>query len=248
MQMQRFESKVVLVTGAGTGIGLATVYRIRSEGGIVFAGMLDVPEGVDFADAEPLLLNVTDEVQWQSVVSRIVERHGRLDVLVNNAGIRESNLAENTPLEQWYRLMDTNLMGIFLGCKTVIPVMRANGGGSIVNLSSITGIRGVKNMAAYSASKGGVVSLTASLALDHATDNIRVNAVCPGAIQTPMIEALLGAADDKDQATERMAATHVLNRIGQPAEVASVIAFLASEDASFMTGLAIPVDGGRSIR
>jgi len=246
--MQRFENRVVLITGAATGIGLASVQRIRSEGGIVYAGMLEIPSDVDFAGAEPVVLDVTDEAQWQAVVARIIEQHGHIDVLVNNAGIRESNLAENTPLEQWHRLVDTNLMGAFIGCKTVIPFMRENGGGAIVNLSSITGIRGVRNMVAYSASKGGVITMTASLAIDHAADNIRINAVCPGAVETPMISELLQIGNDEAAARERMAATHVLNRIAKPSEIASVIAFLASDDASFMTGLSIPVDGGRSIR
>jgi meso-butanediol dehydrogenase / (S,S)-butanediol dehydrogenase / diacetyl reductase len=246
--MQRFENKIILITGAGTGIGLATVRRIQAEGGTVIASMRDIPADVDFGGAKPVQLDVTDEKQWVRVVGDIVDQHGRIDVLVNNAGIRETNLAENTTLEQWHRLVDTNLMGEFIGCKTVIPVMRRNGGGAIVNVSSITGIRGVRKMAAYSASKSGIISLTSSLALDHAPDNIRVNAVCPGAIETPMLATLIDEAADRQAAVQRMVDVHPLGRLGRPEEVASVIAFLASDDASYLTGIAIPVDGGRSIR
>jgi meso-butanediol dehydrogenase/(S,S)-butanediol dehydrogenase/diacetyl reductase len=246
--MSRFDNSIVLITGAGTGIGLATTRRIRAEGGTVIASMLDIPGDVDFAGAQTVQLDVTDDRQWEQVVSTIVAEHGRIDVLINNAGIRETNLAEDTSLEQWHRLVNTNLMSVFLGCRTVIPIMRRGGGGAIVNVSSITGIRGVRKMAAYSASKSGIVALTASLALDHAPDNIRVNAVCPGAIETPMLATLLDEAADREAAVERMIGTHPIGRLGRPEEVASVIAFLASDDASFLTGLSIPVDGGRSIR
>lgn len=246
--MNRFDSKVVLVTGAATGIGLATVHRIRAEGGIVFAGVLSVPDDIDFAGAESVVLDVTNEQQWHTVIRMILEKSGRLDVLVNNAGIRESNRIEDTNQDQWQRLIDTNLKSVFLGCKAAIPAMRASGGGAIVNLGSITGIRSVGGMVAYSASKSGITALTSSLAIDHATDGIRVNAVCPGAISTQMVSSLIAEADDHDVMKQRIIATHPLGRIGRPDEVASVIAFLASDDASFMTGLSIPVDGGRSIR
>lgn len=246
--MNRFDNKVVLITGAATGIGLATVRRICAEGGIVFAGILDTQIDADLAGAEPIILDVTSETQWQNAMSIILEKHGRLDVQVNNAGIRESNGIEATTQAQWQRLIDTNLTSVFLGCKTAIPALRNSGGGAIVNLGSITGIRSVANMIAYSASKSGITALTASLAIDHAADNIRVNAVCPGAIDTQMVSSLIEEADNQEQMAQRITANHPLGRIGTPEEVASVIAFLASDDASFITGISIPVDGGRSVR
>ncbi|MFB2553725.1 SDR family NAD(P)-dependent oxidoreductase [Ensifer soli] len=244
--MQRFAGKVVLVTGASTGIGLETIRRIRDEGGTVFAahrrGQLDIE------DVRSVHLDVTDETDWNGAIADIVREAGRLDVLVNNAGVRESGLVEETSLDQWRRLIDTNLTSIFLGCRAAVPAIRRSGGGAIVNVGSITGIRGTENMAAYSASKSGVTSFTSSMALDLARDNIRVNAVCPAAIRTRMVTGWLESTPDSEALEAAVVAKHPIGRIGQPEEVASVIAFLASEDASFMTGLSIPVDGGRSIR
>jgi meso-butanediol dehydrogenase/(S,S)-butanediol dehydrogenase/diacetyl reductase len=181
-------------------------------------------------------------------MEKAVGRFGRLDVLVNNAGIRASGSGEETDLSLWRQMIDANLTSVFLGCRAAAPHLRASGGGAIVNVGSITGIRGTENMVAYSASKSGITTLTASLALDLAKDNIRVNAVCPAAIDTRMVRSWLHAAEDVDAATQAVLSKHPIGRIGRPEEVAGVIAFLASADAGFMTGLSIPVDGGRSIR
>ncbi|ACP21914.1 putative short chain dehydrogenase adh_short (plasmid) [Sinorhizobium fredii NGR234] len=244
--MQRFANKVALVTGASTGIGLETIKRIREEGGTVFAahrrGKIDI-EGV-----ASISLDVTDEGNWTRAISKVVSAAGRLDILINNAGVRESGSVEETSLEQWRRLIDTNLTSIFLGCRAAVPAIRQAGGGAIVNVGSITGIRGTENMVAYSASKSGITSMTSSLALDLASDNIRVNAVCPAAIRTRMVTNWLNSSQDTDAAEAAVLAKHPIGRIGRPDEVASVIAFLASDDSSFMTGMSIPVDGGRSIR
>lgn len=245
--VKRFANKVVLITGASTGIGLATVERIAAEGGRIYAGYrLADPSCRE--NATPVKLDVTNENDWSSVLSMVMDREGRLDVLVNNAGIRESGTVEETNLEQWHRLIDVNLTSVFLGCRAASPVLRASGGGAIVNVGSITGIRGTEAMVAYSASKSGMVSMTSSLALDLAPDNIRVNSVCPAAIGTRMVNGWLDSEEDGEGARARVLAKHPIGRIGRAEEVASVIAFLASEDASFMTGLSIPVDGGRSIR
>jgi NAD(P)-dependent dehydrogenase (short-subunit alcohol dehydrogenase family) len=245
--VQRFANKVVLITGASTGIGLATVARIAAEGGRIYAGYKPAdPWGG--GDAIPVKLDVTQEENWSSVLHHLLEKEGRLDVLVNNAGMRESGKVEETTLEQWRRLIDVNLTSAFLGCRAAVPALRASGGGAIVNVGSITGIRGTEAMVAYSASKSGIVSMTSSLALDLAPDNIRVNSVCPAAIGTRMVTDWLDAEEDSDGARARVLVKHPIGRIGRPEEVASVIAFLASDDASFMTGLSIPVDGGRSIR
>ncbi len=245
--LQRFQDKVVLITGASTGIGLATIARLASEGATLYAGRR-ISQAAHADKAEAIDLDVTNEDDWRRVIDHIVDRNGRLDVLINNAGIRESNGIEETSLEQWRRLIDVNLTSTFLGCRAAVPAIRKAGGGAIVNVGSITGIRGTENMVAYSASKSGVVTMTSSLALDLAKDNIRVNAVCPAAIRTRMVTSWLNSAPDAEAAEAVVLAKHPIGRIGKPEEVASVIAFLASEDASFMTGLSIPVDGGRSIR
>ncbi len=246
--MMRFSGKVALVTGAGSGIGRATVTRLKAEGGIVVATARNRP-GEPLVEADATLdLDVTDEAGWSAAMREVDAAWGRLDVLVNNAGIRESGRCEETSLAQWRRLIDTNLTSVFLGCRAAIPLMRRGGGGAIVNVGSITGIRGTENMVAYSASKSGVTAMTASLALDHAVDRIRVNAIAPAAIRTRMVEGMLEEASDRDLATARLLSKHPIGRVGTPEEAAGVIAFLASEDAGFMTGLTIPIDGGRSIR
>jgi len=246
--MKRFAQKTVLVTGASTGIGLETVYRIQEEGGLVYAAHRGESASVDFQGASTIQLDVTEEQDWTAAIDRIMNERGRLDVLINNAGIRASGGIEETDLKLWHHLIDTNLTSIFLGCRAAIGAIRKSGGGAIVNVSSITGIRGTENMVAYSASKSGIVAMTSSLALDAAKDGIRVNAVCPAAIRTSMVTTWLSQSADQKAAESVLLQKHPIGRIGEPREVASVIAFLASDDASFMTGLAIPVDGGRSIR
>jgi NAD(P)-dependent dehydrogenase (short-subunit alcohol dehydrogenase family) len=174
--------------------------------------------------------------------------HGGLDILVNNAGIHRPGAALDTTSELWEEVMSVNLWGTFLGCRTAIPAMRRRGGGAIVNLSSINAITGVPGAIAYSVSKGGIVTLTQSLAMEHVDDGIRVNCVCPGPVDTPIVSVILGRSPNPKAAREAMAARQPMGRIAAPEEIAAVIAFLASADASFMTGLAVPVDGGRSVR
>jgi NAD(P)-dependent dehydrogenase (short-subunit alcohol dehydrogenase family) len=244
--MKRFEQKIVLITGASTGIGLETINRIQREGGVVYGAHRE--SGVDLLGARSIHLDVTKEADWKAAIEEIITKSGRLDVLVNNAGIRESGTVEETDLKLWYHLIDTNLTSTFLGCRAAVPAIRKSGGGAIVNVGSITGIRGTENMVAYSASKSGIVSMTSSLALDLAKDNIRVNAVCPAAIRTRMVTSWIAQSPDEKAAEEALVHKHPIGRIGEAKDVAGVIAFLASEDAAFMTGLAIPVDGGRSIR
>jgi NAD(P)-dependent dehydrogenase (short-subunit alcohol dehydrogenase family) len=244
----RFRNKVVLITGAGQGIGLATAKRMASEGAIIVAGTLDDTQANAVKDYEAVQLDVQHEESWISTMDSLVKSHGGLDVLINNAGISPQATAEETTPEFWDEVMAINLRGSFLGCQKAIPLMRKRGGGAIVNVASINGIRGNRRLVAYAATKGAIVSMTMSLALDHSQDNIRVNCVCPATIDTAMPKGMIAEAPDPALLKRQMNEKHPIGRIGQPEEVASTIAFLASEDASFMTGLAIPVDGGRSIR
>ena len=237
------EGKVALVTGSGRGIGLATAKRLQGLGAFVVAGMEEESQRDAVTNFDPVMLNVVHEEHWASAVAHCTDAHGGIDILVNNAGILREGTAEETSLQTWEEVLAVNLRGVFLGCKHVIPVMRARGGGAIVNVASIDGLHGNHRHVAYAASKGGVVSITRALAIDHAEENIRVNSVCPGTVRTQMV--MEGMAS---YSQEIVKAKHPLGREAEPEEVANVIAFLCGPGASFMTGMAIPVDGGRSIR
>ena len=243
--MRRFEGKVALVSGAEGGIGGATVARLATEGATVWAAVLPGLKGP--AGHPTVELDVTVEEHWTAALDTVVGTSGRIDVLVNSAGILGIGRAEDTSLEQWRRVLDVNLTGVFLGCRATVGHMRRGDGGSIVNLSSFAGLRGLVGMVSYATSKGGVVTLTQSLAKDHAADGIRVNAVCPGSVDTPMLAAVLADADDPEARLERSVEGYLIERLARPEEIAATIAYLASDDASFVTGQAIPVDGGRTI-
>ena len=194
------------------------------------------------------MLDVRSEAMWDRVIAHLEGTYNGLDILVNNAGVNRRGTAENTSYELWSEVMDINAWGIVLGCKKTIPLMRKRGGGAIVNLSSLGALAGVPNELAYTASKGAIKTITMSLAMGHVDENIRVNCVCPGAVETPMLNEILDNSPDRGALEQALAAEHPIGRIATPDEVAAVIAFLASDDASFMTGLAVPIDGGRSVR
>jgi 2-keto-3-deoxy-L-fuconate dehydrogenase len=246
--MERFQGKVALVTGAGSGIGLATARRLALEGAVVVAGIVDETQRPAVVGLDAQILDVREEADWDRALDHVEAAHGGLDVLVNNAGVHRLGTVEATTRELWDAVMEVNLFGTFLGCKKAIPALRRRGGGAIVNLSSIAGIRGVPNQAAYATSKGAIHTLTLALAADHVGDRIRINCVCPGATETPIIAQIVASSADSASFRAQIIAKTPMGRLATPEEVAAAIAYLASDDASYVTGIALPVDGGRSGR
>jgi len=244
------KDKVAVVTGAASGIGSATIRRFAAEGAtIVAADIADASDSVRELTrmgvaARFVHADVTKASQIESLVNETVTSFGRLDVLVNNAGIELPKKITDTSEAEWDRLLDVNLKGVFLCAKASIPVMQRQGGGVIINVASELGLVGGSEIAAYSASKGGVVQLTKALAIDHASDNIRVNCVCPGPVETPLLQAIIDGSSNPDQERRSIIEKTLLKRVGQPDEIANVIAFLASSESSYMTGSIVVVDGG----
>ena len=248
----RLEGKVALVTGAASGIGAATARRFVAEGASV--ALTDVRAEVGAALAETLNadghracfvpLDVTSESQWEAAVARVTGRFGAPTVLVNNAGIYALRLIEDTSPAELDRMMEVNVKGVFLGIKAVLPAMRAGGGGSIVNLSSVAGIIGSAISSDYNASKGAVRILTKCAALQYAKDGIRCNSVHPAPIDTDMGWQAMPAGEIRERRLQEIP----LGRMGTADEVANAILFLASDEASFVTGSELVVDGGLTAR
>lgn len=249
--MGRLEERVAAVTGAGSGIGRATASRFSAEGAAVVVADVDADAAMSVASelsaaggrAEPVTVDVSEADQVEAMVAAATSTFGRLDVFVNNAGIfpADDGGLLDTPPDTWRRVMEVNLQGVWLGCRAAVPAMRSSGGGSIVNVASFVALMGAATaQVAYTASKGGVLSLTREVAVEYARAGIRVNAVCPGPIETPLLAELLA-----DPARRARRLVHVpMGRFGRPEEVAAAVLFLASDEASFMTGTALVVDGG----
>ena len=250
---KRLDGKVCVVTGAAMGIGAATAVRLASEGGIVIladldeavAGQVAAKIRAEGGRAETVACNVGQEEDVKNLIAGVDKKYGRLDVLVNNAGIAgPTGRIDDISLDGWNKLMAVNLTGVFLCTREALPIMRRQQGGSIINVSSIYGLIGSQDAAPYHASKGAVRLFTKATALQVAKDHIRVNSVHPGFIQTPMVEGYAKASGNAEAVMGALANLHPLGRLGKAEEVAAGIAFLASEDASFMTGSELVIDGG----
>jgi meso-butanediol dehydrogenase/(S,S)-butanediol dehydrogenase/diacetyl reductase len=234
----RLEDKIVLIAGAAGAIGQAVAAAVQREGGVAIATDLRGRGGIDHG------LDVTAESDWHNVLAEVERAHGRLDGLVNAAGIALLASIEDTDYASWRRVLAVNLDGTFLGCKHALRLLKLRGG-SIVNLSSIYGLVGRPRelgtgLDPYVHSKGGVVQLTRDMAVHFARDGVRVNALCPGFVFTNLTKALT----DKPESRRFLEEKHPMGRLGQPDEIARAALFLASDDASFVTGACLPVDGG----
>ncbi len=236
----RLTNKAALVTGAGSGIGLACARRFHAEGARVVG--LDILVGDDPAIEHWVTADVRDEAALAAAIGEAHAHLGRIDVLVNAAGVASGGGAMDVAEEEWDRVVDINLKGTWLACKHTLPFMVQQRKGSIVNLASIEGIEAFQSQLAYNASKGGVILITKNMAIDHGHLGIRVNCLCPGLIETPMTQIL--HEPGFEAISDSFIAGHMLGRAGTPDEVAACALFLASDDASFVTGSALTVDGG----
>ena len=254
--MIRLAGKVALITGGGTGIGKAVALAFVREGAkIAVAGrrvekLQEVVGEIKAkgGDGIAIACDVARAADAETAVKRAVERFGLLNVLVNNAGIVSATTVETIKEEEWDQLMSINLKGPFLMSRAALPAFRSAGGGAIVNVGSVLGLTAVKDRAAYCASKGGVTMLTKAMAVDHAQDKIRVNCICPALVETEMVRGVFGASPQGQAMRESRVAAIPIGRIGRPEDVAELAVFLASEESSWLTGAAIPLDGGISAR
>ncbi|TNC21172.1 3-oxoacyl-ACP reductase [Amycolatopsis alkalitolerans] len=247
--MQRFEGRVAVITGGGSGIGLATARRLASEGAKIVIADVDAASGkaaADEVEGEFIATDVTSESQVEALFQTAVDKFGSVDVAFNNAGISppDDDSILTTGLDAWKKVQEVNLTSVYLCCKYAIPHMQRQHRGSIVNTASFVAVMGAAtSQISYTASKGGVLSMTRELGVQFAREGIRVNALCPGPVNTPLLQELF--AKDPERAARRL--VHVpMGRFAEATEIAAAVAFLASDDASFITASQFLVDGGIS--
>jgi meso-butanediol dehydrogenase / (S,S)-butanediol dehydrogenase / diacetyl reductase len=244
------DGRVAIVTAGGAGIGAATARRFAREGARVVVADLSGRRAEDVASAitsdggraVALKMDVADAPRVEAMMQLALDTFGRLDIMVNNAGLAEAVRLDDISLESWNRVIAVTLTGTFLGMKYCLPIMRRQSRGVIVNTASISGTAGDYGLSSYNAAKAGVINLTRAAAIENARYDIRVNCVCPGAINTRAAELI--ARDRADEWRRRQAAAHPLGRLGEPEEIADAMRFLASDESSFITGAAIVADGG----
>lgn len=246
--MSRLAGRVAIVTGAASGIGLACAMRYAEEGAIVFG--LDLANTDAWKEVEELapasgfaVADVRDEAAVNAAVASVVAAHGRIDVMLTAAGVAGGGPVHLLGLEDWQRVQDINLTGTFLCCKAALPTMIEQRSGSLITIASVEGLEAAEGGSTYNASKGGVVLLTKNMAMDYGRLGIRANAICPGFIDTPLLRSVLNT-EGFDEPRERIRLQHKLGRFGRPEEIAGAAFFFASDDASFVTGQALAVDGG----
>jgi NAD(P)-dependent dehydrogenase (short-subunit alcohol dehydrogenase family) len=254
MTAQLLKGTVSVVAGGSSGIGRAVVERFAEHGSVVEflaideAGVTELEKTLQDKgfDVRGSVVDASDEVQVSAFMEGVAERHGRVSALVNSQGIQRYGTVETTSGATWDEVMNVNLKSMFLMAKYAVPLMRVNGSGAIVNVSSGQAVASQANVVAYTATKGAIVAMTRAMAVDHAGENIRVNSVCPGSVDTPMLRASARSMDPENpgRIIDEWGAMHPLGHVGQPSEIADAIVFLASSMASFVTGADLRVDGG----
>jgi NAD(P)-dependent dehydrogenase (short-subunit alcohol dehydrogenase family) len=251
----KLQNKTAIITGAAVGIGAASASLFASEGAQIVAVDVNrellnrLATQLEKAGANCLAVpaDVSQRSDVESVLRSALQKFGRIDILFNNAGIVPTGKLEETSEEQWDRAMAINVKSIYLFCHAVIPGMKAQGGGVILNTASATALRAVVDRACYTATKAAVIGLTKSMAVDYVRDNIRVNCLCPGTVDTPSLAGRIAAFADPDQARDNFIARQPMGRFGTAEEIAHAALYLVSPESDFVTGVAFPIDGGLSI-
>jgi NAD(P)-dependent dehydrogenase (short-subunit alcohol dehydrogenase family) len=252
----RLDQRVAMITGAGSGIGQAMALLFAREGARILAADVNGSAAEETAakvvaeggTCQAMVVDVTEPDQVRGMIERAHEHYGRIDILCNNAGIGSTTDVIDCEPDEWDRVMTVNVKSVYLGCKYVLPRMIAQGGGVIVNTASVAGMVGIVKRASYSASKGAVIALTRQVAMDFVEQGIRVNCLCPGTVDSPWVGRLLDMAADPVAARQTLVARQPMGRLGTPEEVAAAALYLASDDAAFITGTGLVIDGGLTAR